>query len=315
MSLEISSLKIERFRGLQDINDINFNIINTIVSPGNFGKTSLLQALVTAMNYDYGQQIFYTAHLFKKTKCRDYDMLSQLLYESNGLSFYALSAVFGDVEIKKELKGNFSKNKKSFSGIYNASITSKNQNMTNSVENEINFSREKQEVCYNSGLCFPPVIYYDFETGCECEINEFRNNYLRKCIESFLRRFDSDITKVYMKNRKYMVSHGKHGEIVADTLGSAVKRFIEFVNFCDKNQGKIMIIENTDCLCVEACYSFLAEFLIPVILETGCQTFLTARSRSFGKNILESAKKSDAESFVNYIDIYKDEDKIKIRFE
>ena len=79
----INSLKIENFRGLHNTSEIEFKGINIIASPGNFGKTSLLQAIVTAFNYDDGAQLLYVANLFKKSKCRDYDMLRQLLYKED----------------------------------------------------------------------------------------------------------------------------------------------------------------------------------------------------------------------------------------
>jgi len=154
----ISSLKIENFRGLHDTPEIEFKKMNIIASPGNFGKTSFLQAVVTSMNYDEGTQILYTAHLFKKSKCRDYDVLRQLLYKGENFYTYRISAKFEDIRIKKSLEGVFLKNNQEFIGSYSAELESDCFNSVNRINNEISFKRQAEEGYIYRGLIMDDEI-------------------------------------------------------------------------------------------------------------------------------------------------------------
>lgn len=309
----ISSLKIENFRGLHNTLEINFKKINVIASPGNFGKTSLLQAIVTSMNYDNGNQILYTASLFKKSKCRDYDMLRQLLYKDENFYSYSLCAKFHDIEIKKKLKGVFIKNNQKFIGNYEATLESGSFNTINKTDREIYFVRDVEVNYIDSEICSPKIMYFDFETGCECELNDFTNENIRAYLKGFMNRFDMDIKDAFIKNRKYRINHKQNGIMTADSYGTAFKRIFEFANYCDKTKGDVLIIENADCFCAKESYSAFADFLVSVSCETKCQTFFSVRSRDFGKIIVQNAMNSLDEENVNYIDIYKDEDEIKIK--
>lgn len=315
MTDEISSLKIEAFRGLKNLPVIDFNRINIIASPANFGKTSLLQAVITAMNCDNGEQILYVANLFKRTKCRDFDEFKSLLYRNENIVGYDISATFGDVEMTKKLSGVFLKGENRFIGDYSANIRCKSQNIYTDVHKNLDFNRDSNGEYYNSHICFPPIAYFDFEITNVCEMTSLKNKNISSYIESYLLHFDSDITKVFIKNRKFYIRHLKFGDIPADILGSALNKCMEFANFCDKNQGKILFVENADCVCVEDSYRFFADFLIAVALEMKCRIFITTRSRILGSRLLDAAKADNAGRLVKLINLYREEDKISVKFE
>jgi len=179
----------------------------------------------------------------------------------------------------------------------------------NRINNEISFKRQAEEKYTDSEICFPKLMYFDFETGCECELNDFTNENMRAYLKSFMKRFDMNITNAFIKNRKYRISHRENGIMTADSYGTAIKRAFEFANYCDKSKGDVFVIENTDCFCAEESYSAFADFLISVIFETRTQAFVTARSRAFAKLMKEKIMGD----YATYIDIYKDEDKIFIK--
>ena len=136
---------------------------------------------------------------------------------------------------------------------------------------------------------------------------------MRAYLKGFMNRYDINIKDVFIKNRKYRINHLENGIMTADSYGTTFRRMFEFVNYCDKTRGNILIIENADCFCVKESYDAFSELLLAVSFETKCQTFISARNREFGEIIIQKAINSSDKESVSHIDIYKDEERFKIK--
>ncbi len=305
--MAIDELEVIRFRGLVKLPVLKFNLINVIVSPGNFGKTSLLQAIYTSMGYDHGEQIMHAASFFKNTRCRDFDYFKQLVspYE-NDIFGYNLSVCSNGIHINKRMLGRFETDK-CFKGSYFADVNNDALNFFNKYKGNVCFRRD-EKVKVNPKVVYPDFAYFDFDSNYRPLPTGLKDPDIKAFALNYLSWLDKDVHGIFMRDHKFWIRHFKLGNIPAEMFGSAALKFIEFCEFCSKNKGKTLFVDNIDSYLTPPVWHDYCEMLLAALTVTGSQVFMTARSREFGELAVERMKQALHYDKINYINIRRTED-------
>ena len=307
----IDKLKIIKFKGLSDLAELEFSLMNVIVSPGNFGKTTLLMAVAMATDFNKQNRVVRVAEAFRGRNEKLFEKILHILYDKDGEFIYELQSEFGGFILHKSLIGIFSKNK--FCGEYFSHLKNEELCIDNNYKADLTVSRGAKEIDSKNGIAGYDFAYFDFSGEYRYKILEYKNDVMRKIIEDYILSFEDFVDEIYIKNGKHYIKHLKLGECTAEILGSSLVKCLEFSDFCDKNQKKVLLIDNLDSNVSPDVYRIFIKMLLAHLVNTGSQFFVTAKDRKFGELLIEEVKSADLYRYTSFIDIYRDDNGIGIK--
>lgn len=313
--MEISSLKINDFRGLHSLSNIEFSEINIIASAGNFGKTTIIQAIIAAMNFNESNRILRVSNIFKNHKYSDFEYFKQLMFRCTDNTYiYDLEADFLGTYITKKIIGDFC-GCDCFKGEYTATIKNEDFSFCKKINEKIEFSNNTEEKYNHNGLCCPQFAIFDFEKAYEYPSGNYKNNRFKEFLINYIRHFDENIREIIWNDNDFYIKYENQEMSLFETLGSRMKKCLEFSLFCDKNKGKVLFIENADTNYCEETREFYIKLLLSHIVNCNSQVFITSKSRSFGKRMLDVMWENKLSHKACYINLLKPEDEILVECE
>lgn len=322
-SLIIQDLKIQHFRGLNNLELNNLSRINIIVGANNCGKTSVLEAVkVLGEPNDFGKiiqlalsrtrndvdlrgekSIAYVSSIFQKRKNEDTNetnFIIQIAAKINNekWNYRAVGHIDDIVDSAGVPKQIFNVNIKTSNEDDN-----KETNDYKLINNQYAQYPQKKKVMFPSLFIHCKINYY---SACFHMLNKNIINDNKSNILNILQTFDSNITDISLAERDIYLHHKNNGAMPLFLYGSGMQKALMLaVAIMQCKNGIILIDEIDNAIHVSALESVFRWFL-DACERWNVQAFITTHSAEALDTMIEIAHtKNREDNFLKVITLRK----------
>ena len=295
-------IHINSFKGMKNVFIDAPKKINVIVSYGNFGKTSLLEALgimlepeSNARSYNYFLKNYRNNYFEAYEDFFSKDKKIELSWNFGGLDFF--DRLIGDVEDNH------------FSGYHYSQIENENLNIKKITSDVVEiFANQKAFLtekplfdAKSQKLDFLKVKRYNIVQG-------FTDKFYKQYILDFINRFNEDVIDIVTDTQKGIFIKLKNGERhFCGYLGDFMCSCAYMENAIGYAKDGIVIIDDIDAMITNKNAEAFSNMFMASVYKRNCQTFITMRESLMIDAILKNSKDCGLLNTIDVVVLYKNE--------
>ncbi len=338
----ISRLRIDRFRGISNLEIYRLDRINLVVGDNNCGKTSVMEALQLLRTSDLSGNIYAIA----RQRESFFWMNSNSLYENFICMFphdgsspeIRVSAVCDGKDLEYSIKGNV---RKILIDIKDFDQFPVRENMewlddgqrTDQFEGKVSYRYgrhvKEEQIRLNrlTGITGTPasesdelkIIYISPSEHLKGSVISqiIRNEGYKEICLKALQLFDPDIEDMMIfrsdvgNNPVEYLKHRKLGHLPLSAFGDGIKKVLVLANAIAKAAGGILLIDEIETAIHKKYYDDVFTFIVKACIAFNVQAFITTHSLEAIDGILSTQdyEQQETEDCINVVTLTQESDK------
>ena len=295
-------IHINSFKGMKSVYIDSPKKINIIISYGNFGKTSFLEALGIMLQ---PESIARSYNYFLKNYRNNYFVAYEEFFSKD--KKIELSWNFGGLEFFDRLIGEFETN--GFSGYHYSQIENENLNIKK-INSGVAVISANQKAFFEEKALFDVKLQkLDFlKVRRYNTVQGLADKFYKQYILDFIKCFNEDVIDIITDTQKGIFIKLKNGKRhFSGYLGDFLCNSAYMENAIGYAKDGIVIIDDVDAMVTNKNAEAFANMFLASVYKSNCQIFVTMRESLMLDAMLKILKRSGRLQTLSVTVLYKNE--------